>query len=124
MDVAIPASSRFAQPPMLAHQPYWLVPRVMGLAWKMPLMASTVSIDKAGRLVLPKPLRDKLELEAGDDLLVESEGDEIILRPVRPEALFARKQGIWVHNGQLPDNFDIVEFVDQEREKRNREFWD
>ena len=85
-------------------------------------MASTVSIDKAGRLVLPKPLRDKLGLEAGDDLLVESEGDEITLRPVRPQATMIKERGIWVHNGKLPDDFDIVEFIDQEREKRAREF--
>ncbi len=85
-------------------------------------MASTVSIDKAGRLVLPKPIRDKLGLAPGDDLLIESEGDAITLRPVRPTPTMIKKQGIWVHNGQLPSDFDIVEFIDQQREKRALEF--
>jgi AbrB family looped-hinge helix DNA binding protein len=85
-------------------------------------MSSTVSIDKAGRLVLPKPLRDKLGLEAGDTLAIESQGDAITLRPIRLEPSMAKKQGIWVHNGQLPTEFDVVEFIDQEREKRAWEF--
>jgi AbrB family looped-hinge helix DNA binding protein len=85
-------------------------------------MSSTVSIDKAGRLVLPKPIRDKLGLEAGDSLAIESEGDEITLRPVRPQSTMIKVCGIWVHNGELPRDFDIVEFINQEREKRAREF--
>jgi len=82
----------------------------------------TVPIDKAGRVVVPKPLRDRLGLEAGDNLLVESDGDTITLRPVRPQSTMIKEFGIWVHNGTLPPDFDIVEFIDQEREKRAREF--
>jgi AbrB family looped-hinge helix DNA binding protein len=85
-------------------------------------MATTVSIDKAGRLVLPKPIRDKLGLGAGDCLAIESEGDEITLRPVRSTPTMIKKQGIWVHNGELPSDFDIVEFINQQREKRALEF--
>jgi len=85
-------------------------------------MADTISIDKAGRVVVPKLLREKLGLEPGDDLLVESEGDTITLRPLRPQSTMVKKFGIWVHNGTLPHGFDIVEFIDQEREKRAREF--
>jgi AbrB family looped-hinge helix DNA binding protein len=84
-------------------------------------MAITISIDKAGRVVVPKPLREKLGLEVGDNLLVDSDGDQITLRPVRPQPLFGRKDGIWVYLGPT-DDFDIVDFIDQEREKRAREF--
>jgi AbrB family looped-hinge helix DNA binding protein len=49
-------------------------------------MKRKVSLDKAGRVVLPKHLRDKLRLEPGDELLVDDEGEQITLRPVRPQA--------------------------------------
>jgi len=84
-------------------------------------MPNTVTIDKAGRVVVPKPLREKLGLAAGDDLQIDSDGDQITLRPVRTQPLFGRKDGIWVYLGPT-DDFDIVDFIDQEREKRAREF--
>ncbi len=40
-------------------------------------------IDKAGRVAIPKPLRDELHLERGDALEIESARERIILRPVR-----------------------------------------
>ena len=46
-------------------------------------MTTILTLDKAGRVVLPKPLRDELELAAGDTLELESRGEQITLRPVR-----------------------------------------
>jgi AbrB family looped-hinge helix DNA binding protein len=86
----------------------------------MALMASKISIDKAGRVVLPKPLRDKLRLEPGDDLLVEADGDQITLRPSRPQAVLKKEYGIWVYQGEA-SRLPIVEWLEEEREKRSRE---
>jgi AbrB family looped-hinge helix DNA binding protein len=57
---------------------------------------STISIDKAGRIVLPKPVRDALQLRAGDSLELERSEDRIVLRPVRAQVGLRKKQGIWV----------------------------
>jgi AbrB family looped-hinge helix DNA binding protein len=84
-------------------------------------MPTKVSLDRAGRLVLPKSLRDEMHLEPGDDLLVESEGDRITLRPVRPEALLKKEHGVWVYQGESTD-LSIPKLIDQEREKRLQEF--
>jgi AbrB family looped-hinge helix DNA binding protein len=46
-------------------------------------MKTRVTIDKAGRVVIPKPLREELQLEPGDSLEMESAGEQITLRPVR-----------------------------------------
>ena len=90
---------------------------------KMPFMKA-ISLDKAGRVVLPKDLRDKLRLEAGDELSVEEAGEQIILRPVRSQPTLKKERGVWVYQGQrgggrsaesLPDLIDAV------REKRLRE---
>jgi AbrB family looped-hinge helix DNA binding protein len=85
-------------------------------------MTTKIFIDKAGRLVIPKPTREKLRLEAGDGLLVESEGDQITLRPVHPEPVLVKEDGIWVYNG-VPSDESIPEMIDREREKRVREFF-
>jgi AbrB family looped-hinge helix DNA binding protein len=45
-------------------------------------MQLTVTIDKAGRVVIPKKIRDELRLGAGDTLTLEREGERLTLRPV------------------------------------------
>jgi len=89
----------------------------------MPFMATKISIDKAGRVVLPKSLREKMRVEAGDELLAEAEGDRITLRPIRQEALLKKELGIWVYQGESSST-SIPELIDAEREKRVRELLD
>jgi len=93
-------------------------------------MATKISVDKAGRVVLPKSLvvlpkslREKMRVEAGDDLLIEAEGDRITLRPIRREALLKKELGIWVYQGE-PSDTSIPDLIDAEREKRIRELID
>jgi AbrB family looped-hinge helix DNA binding protein len=86
-------------------------------------MKNTVSVDKAGRVVLPKPLRDKLRLAAGDQLLIESEGERMTLRPVRPQATLKKEYGIWVYQGELSEA-SIPDLIERERENRGRELSD
>ena len=59
-------------------------------------MTTTLTLDKAGRVVLPKPVRDEMQLRAGDSLELESSEDRIVLRPRRGGAGLRQKQGIWV----------------------------
>jgi AbrB family looped-hinge helix DNA binding protein len=83
-------------------------------------MPIKVSLDRAGRLVLPKSLREQMHLAPGDDLLIESEGDRITLRPVRVEALLKKEHGIWVYQGESSD-LSIPKLIDEQRDKRLRE---
>lgn len=100
------------------------MPFAIGLTHsKMPWMATKISVDKAGRVVLPKSLREKMRVEAGDDLLIEAEGDRITLRPLRREALLKKELGIWVYQGE-PSDTSIPDLIDAEREKRIRELID
>ena len=50
------------------------------------MMFTTVTIDKAGRIVVPKELRDELHLVAGTTLQIERSGDGLTLSPVSHEA--------------------------------------
>jgi AbrB family looped-hinge helix DNA binding protein len=70
------------------------------MVWYNAIMVTTLTLDKAGRIVLPKPVRDELQLEPGQSLELESSGDKIILRPARRRARMYKKGGIWVlHTG-------------------------
>jgi AbrB family looped-hinge helix DNA binding protein len=60
---------------------------------------TTVTLDRAGRLVLPKTLRDELRLAPGDSLTLESDGDQVTLRPVRSASALRKEHGIWVFRG-------------------------
>lgn len=41
------------------------------------------SIDRAGRVVIPKEVRERLSLDAGTELEITVEGSELRLAPVR-----------------------------------------
>jgi len=86
-------------------------------------MNARLTLDKAGRIVLPKPLRDQLELAAGDELELESVGEAITLRPVRGGAQLRKKQGVWVFRSGEPLSAATVEEtlrqVRDERDDRN-----
>src|SRR6202044_3403088 len=71
-------------------------------------MKTTLTIDRAGRLVLPKPVREELQLAAGDSLELESSEDQIILRPVRGTASLRKKQGVWVMRTGKPLTAEVV----------------
>ena len=59
---------------------------------------ATTTIDKAGRVVVPKVLRDALHLKAGDELEIAQEGESLVLRQPRPKGVMKRKNGIWVYD--------------------------
>jgi len=70
--------------------------------WVIPVRATmntTVTLDKAGRVVIPKSVRDELQLTAGDALELESEGERVTLRPLRSASPLRKEHGIWVFRG-------------------------
>lgn len=81
-------------------------------------MTATVTIDKAGRLVVPKPMRDALHLKPGAVLEIHQAGDEITLRPPQISPQLVRKQGMWVLQSSEPLNVSAVDLIAQDREDR------
>ncbi len=59
-------------------------------------MKATVTIDKAGRVVLPKTLRDELHLASGDTLDLTVEGERVTLCPRRTVPPLQKERGVWV----------------------------
>ena len=71
-------------------------------------MNTTLTIDKAGRVVLPKPVREALQINPGDSLELESSDDQIVLRPARGRGRVYKKNGAWVFDSGKPLPADIV----------------
>jgi AbrB family looped-hinge helix DNA binding protein len=83
-------------------------------------MNARLVIDRAGRIVIPKPLRDELFLEPGDALEMESVGEEITLRPVRGTGPLVKEHGVWVfHAGQPLPASATDEMLQKIREERD-----
>jgi AbrB family looped-hinge helix DNA binding protein len=89
----------------------------------VPKMNTRLVIDKAGRVVIPKPLREELQLQPGDTLEMESSGEQITLRPVRGTGPLMKEHGVWVfHSGQpLPASAtdDMLDLLREERDLAN-----
>ena len=82
-------------------------------------MNATLTLDEAGRVVIPQELRDALHLGAGDALELETDGARIILRPIHPTGAMAQEHGVWVFRAGKPLAADVVdETLDRIRRER------
>jgi AbrB family looped-hinge helix DNA binding protein len=85
---------------------------------------TTVTIDNAGRVVIPKTLRDELRLSPGDTLALESDGERVTLRPVRSTSALRKEQGIWVFRSgrklTAVETDQALETLRGERDRVNR----
>jgi len=59
-------------------------------------MIGKVTLDQAGRVVLPKAVRDELRLSPGDTLDLTVQGEHVTLRPRRAATPLQTERGIWV----------------------------
>ena len=81
-----------------------------------------VMIDKMGRVVVPKLLRDHFALEAGSEMEITVEADGIRLRPVTSGPVLEEKDGLLVCTSDLPAGaWDLGRFIDEQRNLRSKE---
>ncbi len=79
-----------------------------------------ITIDRAGRIVVPKSLRERFNLVAGTELEMEVRGECLQLRKVGAAPALVRKKGILVHHGGARANLDVAAFIRAERDSRSR----
>jgi AbrB family looped-hinge helix DNA binding protein len=77
-----------------------------------------IKIDQAGRIVLPKPIRERFHLRAGAEMELEHRPEGLSLKPVERGPSMVQEKGIWVHLGQLPRGIDWDKLIDEAREER------
>jgi AbrB family looped-hinge helix DNA binding protein len=108
----------------------------LGIAYPFPMPdpnakpqpKSRVSVDAGGRILLPKKVRQRLGLAAGDGLELEfpvtglehAGEDAILLRVVRPEVPLRREGKFWVYRGGgASAPVDVAGMIAAEREARS-----
>jgi looped-hinge helix DNA binding domain, AbrB family len=75
-----------------------------------------IALDRFGRVVIPKQIRDDLGIEAGTLLRVEKGSDQILLTPRRDTAALKVKDGVLVACGEAAG--DVAGALRKHREER------
>ena len=75
-----------------------------------------LTLDKFGRMVLPKSLRDDLGLSQGDQFDVDEREGGVWLRPIRKQDPLTRKNGLLVFTGESTG--DLAGIPDDQRRVR------
>lgn len=72
-----------------------------------------IPIDKAGRVVLPKEVREELSINPGDFLELSVQGDQVTLRPNRERTGFIKRGNALVFSTGGPDLLenDVIENI-------------
>jgi AbrB family looped-hinge helix DNA binding protein len=84
-------------------------------------MNTTLILDKAGRIVLPKLVRDELQLAPGDSLEVDFSEERIVLRPARGKGQMKRESGVWVFDsGEALSEETVRKTMRRVRDQRSR----
>jgi len=79
-------------------------------------MEEVIAIDGAGRLVIPKAIRTRLQLQEGTRLRVREEaGRRLVLEPISEEGVPAELDGLLVIRGRL-----IGEIPDHREQRTQR----
>ncbi len=80
-----------------------------------------VSIDKAGRVVVPKPVRDHLGLRQDSRLRLVETPEGVVLTPIdRPTGLLRDEDGWLVFSGESSKKIDWDRLAEEDREERMR----
>ncbi len=76
------------------------------------------TIDGAGRIVVPKSVRDQLHLTPGSELELDVLDDSVVIRHRDAPDPLVERQGILIHHGPKQSDIDIVSFLRQQRNTR------
>lgn len=80
-----------------------------------------VAIDKFGRVIIPKEIRDHLGLKPGALLQIIEQDDNVLLKSVSQKKALSRKNGVLVFTGKAIG--DIESAIEQERDERLKDLF-
>ena len=76
------------------------------------------TLDRFGRIVIPKKIREDFHLQVGSPIRIEEGEGEIILKPVEGEPNLVKKDGVLVFSGKVVG--DVETAIEDHREGRNK----
>lgn len=77
-----------------------------------------LQIDKSGRIVVPKRLRDHLGIQAEAELELTAQSGGIFVRVVDEEPALVKVDGLWVHRGSARPGADWEHVIEDIRDER------
>ena len=84
-------------------------------------MKSTLTIDKAGRMVLPQKVRKQFGLRTGSELELRVSANAITLCPAETKPALTKERGLYVHEGTPDDT--LLDSVELARDDHDRAVW-
>jgi len=78
----------------------------------------TVKIDKSGRIVFPKQLRERLGIRGDMELEVVEEPGGVLLRRAEHQSPLVQVDGLWVHRGTAASGTEWGRVLENLREER------
>ena len=75
-------------------------------------------IDKAGRIVVPKPLRERLGFKPDTDLEAIEQPEGVLLKRVEQRPSVVKVDGLWVHLGSAEPGANWQRILEDVREGR------
>jgi AbrB family looped-hinge helix DNA binding protein len=77
-----------------------------------------LKIDKAGRIVVPKPLRERLGFKPDTELEAIEQPEGVLLRRVEQRPPMVKVDGLWVHQGSAEPGANWERILEDVREER------
>jgi AbrB family looped-hinge helix DNA binding protein len=74
-------------------------------------------IDKAGRIVVPKPLRERLGFKPDADLEAIERPEGVLLKRVEQRPSMVKVDGLWVHQGKAEAGANWERIVEDLRQE-------
>jgi len=75
-------------------------------------------IDKAGRIVVPKPLRERLGFKPDSELVAIEQPEGVLLKRVEQQPSMVKVDGLWVHQGRAEPGANWERILEDMREER------
>jgi AbrB family looped-hinge helix DNA binding protein len=75
-------------------------------------------IDKAGRIVVPKPLRERLGFKQDGELEAIEQPEGVLLKRVQQRPSMVKVDGLWVHQGKAEPGANWKHILEDVREER------
>jgi len=76
------------------------------------------TLDRFGRVVVPKEIRDRLGLRTRSEIEIDEKGNEVVLKPAEHEPPLMVREGVLVYSGTATG--DLRGAVRAHREERLR----
>jgi len=75
-----------------------------------------LTIDKAGRMVIPQKIRRQFGFHFGSRVELDTSSNVIILRPLEEKPALTMEYGLYVHEG-IPEHVTISDEITHSREQ-------